>query len=105
MLALVTAPPEYSPRVPPAALRIVGERLPGAPAGGVGGCAIKRDRHGRIQRRSSVRQEFMRRTGHPHGWAGHQIDHIWPLKRGGCDVVTNLQWLPTAAKQRKDRTE
>lgn len=41
------------------------------------------------------------------GWA---IDHIIPLVCGGCDAVSNLQWLPTAIKSAagtdpKDRWE
>lgn len=40
------------------------------------------------------------------GWA---IDHVIPLACGGCDSVSNMQWLPdalkSAAKSGKDRFE
>lgn len=40
------------------------------------------------------------------GWA---IDHVIPLACGGCDAVSNLQWLPNELKSKavigKDRFE
>ena len=30
-----------------------------------------------------------------------QVDHIIPLACGGCDAVSNLQWLPTCLKTTK----
>lgn len=76
----------------------------------------KRDVLGNIIRRSDVRTAFKRvhscpvtglRHGACPGWA---IDHIIPLYCGGCDSVSNLQWLPTAIKSAagtlpKDRWE
>lgn len=46
-------------------------------------------------------------TGRCPGWA---VDHVVPLKCGGCDALTNLQWLPSAIKSAsgaapKDRWE
>lgn len=64
----------------------------------------KRDAKGRILRRADVLVEFRRiyacpasgkHTGPCEGWA---IDHVIPLAVGGCDAVSNLQWLPHALK-------
>jgi hypothetical protein len=102
--ALAPAPSVLSPP-PVAALQIRGERVPGAPENGVGGCQIRRDRRGHIARSGAVLHQFKVRTGYPHGRPGFQIDHVWPLKRGGCDCVDNLQWLSVADKARKDAIE
>lgn len=64
----------------------------------------KRDASGQILRSSTVLRRF--RAAHPcpvtgtaigtcAGWA---IDHVIPLDCGGCDAVSNLQWLPAAIK-------
>ena len=36
---------------------------------------------------------------------GYVIDHVVPLKRGGVDVPSNMQWRTTAAAKAKDRVE
>jgi hypothetical protein len=36
---------------------------------------------------------------------GYVIDHITPLKRGGADSPSNMQWQTTAAAKAKDRAE
>ncbi|HWQ37304.1 MAG TPA: HNH endonuclease signature motif containing protein [Burkholderiales bacterium] len=75
-----------------------------------------RDASGRIKRSSAVLRAF--RDVHPcpatgesrgpcPGWA---IDHVIPLACGGCDAVSNLQWLPDELKSAagvlpKDRWE
>lgn len=71
--------------------------------------------NGDIRRRADVLTAF--RRAHPcpvtgatsgacPGWA---IDHVIPLACGGCDAVSNLQWLPlglkTTAVTGKDRFE
>lgn len=75
-----------------------------------------RDGRGRILRRSDVLDAFQRlypcpatgeRTGACPGWAK---DHVIPLAVGGCDAVSNLQWLPLTikscmGKRCKDRWE
>jgi hypothetical protein len=47
----------------------------------------------------------MKETGHPNGWPGHVVDHIDPLKRGGSDTPSNMQWQTKSEAKAKDRTE
>lgn len=64
----------------------------------------KRDANGVIERRADVRAAFKRlhlcpATGRPTGACpGWQMDHVIPLACGGCDSVSNLQWLPDRLK-------
>lgn len=75
----------------------------------------RRDAKGQIIRRADVLTAFKREhtcpvtgvsTGACPGWA---IDHVIPLACGGCDAVSNLQWLPNGLKSvatiGKDRFE
>lgn len=63
-----------------------------------------RDAAGTIIRSSKVLYAF--RKAHPCPANGSrfgacprwQINHIWPLDKGGCDAVYNLQWLPVEVK-------
>ena len=66
---------------------------------------VPRDEYGRIKRSASAREEFMRMTGYPHGRPGYVIDHIKPLKKGGCDCPSNMQWQTRAAAKAKDKWE
>lgn len=75
-----------------------------------------RNEAGYIVRRSDVTYAFKKlhpcpatqlTTGACYGWA---IDHIIPLACGGCDSVSNMQWLPVELKSAagtlpKDRWE
>jgi hypothetical protein len=36
---------------------------------------------------------------------GYVIDHIVPLKHGGADAPSNMQWQTTAAAKAKDKIE
>lgn len=56
-------------------------------------------------RSSKARREFMKITGYPHGRPGYVIDHIIPIKRGGCDCAANMQWQTVAEGKAKDRKE
>ncbi len=64
-----------------------------------------RNSHGRIHGRAKARQEFMRMTGHSHGWPGHVVDHKVALECGGTDAPSNMQWQTVAAAKAKDRNE
>lgn len=70
---------------------------------------------GKTERNSKVIAAFKRihacpatglHTGTCPDW---QIDHVIPIDAGGCDMVSNLQWLPiwlkTCAGHCKDRWE
>lgn len=77
--------------------------------------APKRDARGEILRRGDVLRAFRKAhpcpvTGRSSGACpGWSIDHVIPLACGGCDAVSNLQWLPNALKSAaltgKDRFE
>lgn len=64
-----------------------------------------RDADGSISRRADVLRAFRDlypcpETGETRGACpGWNIDHVIPLAVGGCDAVSNLQWLPTAIKR------
>jgi len=66
---------------------------------------VKRDANGRIHRSQAARLAFMKQTGYPKGRPGYIIDHILPLKRGGCDCPGNMQWQTIADAKAKDKVE
>jgi hypothetical protein len=72
---------------------------------------VSRDARGRIARDPRARNEFKRThpcpsTGKSSGSCpGYVIDHVEPLKRGGADIPSNMQWQTKGAARLKDRTE
>lgn len=56
-------------------------------------------------RSAAAKDQFMRKSGHAHGWPGHVVDHIVPLACGGADAPSNLQWQTTEEARAKDRVE
>ena len=66
---------------------------------------VQRDSHGRIKRSEEAKREFMRQTGYPHGRPGYVVDHIIPLKRGGADSPSNMQWQTIEEAKAKDKWE
>ena len=66
---------------------------------------------GRIVRSSTARHRFQKShpcpsTGKTTGACpGYVIDHVKPLKRGGSDDPSNMQWQTTAAAKAKDKVE
>ena len=66
---------------------------------------VKRDADGRIARSEAAKHDFMKQSGYPKGRPGYFVDHIVPLKRGGCDCPSNMQWQTVAAAKAKDKWE
>lgn len=72
---------------------------------------VKRDNHGRIERSQHAKDQFKRQrlcpsTGRSKGACpGYVIDHVVPLKRGGADSPSNMQWQTKAAAKQKDKWE
>lgn len=66
---------------------------------------VKRDSHGRIKRSEAAKRDFMKQTGYPKGRPGYVVDHIKPLKKGGCDCPENMQWQSKEAARAKDKWE
>jgi hypothetical protein len=71
----------------------------------------KRDAHGEIIRNANVPRVFQKlhpcpSTGLPTGACpGYAADHSIPLACGGCDAVSNMTWMDTITKKRKDAYE
>jgi len=61
--------------------------------------------HGRIHRSVEAKEQFLRRTGYPHGRKGYVVDHIVPLCAGGADAPSNMQWQTVEEAKVKDRQE
>jgi hypothetical protein len=72
---------------------------------------VKRDAQGKIQRSAKAKDDFKHdhpcpSTGKSSGACpGYVIDHVTPLKRGGADEPSNMQWQSKAAAKAKDKTE
>ena len=70
-----------------------------------------RGANGRIKRSPEARRQFIKlhpcpSTGKTSGACkGYVVDHIVPLKRGGADDPSNMQWQTTAAAKAKDKIE
>jgi hypothetical protein len=72
---------------------------------------VARDKRGRIARSAIARHSFQKShpcpsTGRSSGACpGYVIDHVNPLKRGGADSPSNMQWQTAEAAKQKDKTE
>lgn len=70
-----------------------------------------RDSNGHIKRSPEAKSEF--KPSHPcpstgkssGACPGYVIDHIDPLKRGGADAPSNMQWQTKEQAKEKDKTE
>jgi len=72
---------------------------------------VPRDAHGKIARSPQALQQFKKAnpcpaTGKTYGSCpGYVVDHLVPLKRGGADAPSNMQWQTKAEAKQKDRWE
>ena len=72
---------------------------------------VPRDSRGRIARAGQQKTEFKKKNPCPAtgrssgGCPGYVIDHVVPLKRGGADRPSNMQWQTKADAKAKDRNE
>lgn len=66
---------------------------------------VKRDKEGKIARSEKSKEDFMKKTGYPHGRPGYVVDHIKPLKEGGKDDPSNMQWQTKQDAKAKDKWE
>jgi hypothetical protein len=60
----------------------------------------KRNEAGKIVRSITVRKQFEALYPLPPEYkrSSWQVDHVIPLKNGGCDSIINMQWLPLVLK-------
>ena len=72
---------------------------------------LARDKHNRIARSAKAKADFKKQqpcpaTGRSTGACqGYVIDHVNPLKRGGADSPSNMQWQTKEAAKAKDKIE
>jgi hypothetical protein len=72
---------------------------------------VHRDSHGKIARDPRQTNAFKKQhpcpsTGKSSGSCpGYVIDHVIPLKRGGADSPSNMQWQTEGAAKQKDKWE
>jgi len=72
---------------------------------------VHRDSHGKIARdprqtNALKKQHPCPSTGKSYGSCpGYVIDHVIPLKRGGPDSPSNMQWQTEGAAKEKDKWE
>ena len=72
---------------------------------------VNRNSHGKIVRSSTQTMAFKR--SHPcpftgrssSGCSGYVIDHVVPLKRGGADGPSSMQWQTKRAAKEKNKWE
>ncbi len=78
---------------------------------GTSNYGVQRDSDGKIKRSESAKYNFKKNnpcpsTGSPSGSCpGYVIDHVKPLKRGGSDHPSNMQWQTESAAKAKDKWE
>ena len=73
--------------------------------------SCSRNSTGRISRNPAAKRSFERTNPCPStgrtsgGCPGYLVDHVTPLKRGGADTPSNMQWQTKEAAKEKDRVE
>jgi hypothetical protein len=108
----------YSPRSSPSYHRQVGKATTSHPSFKSGSHhrstyskRTTRGSDGKIKRNKAARDAFMHShpcpsTGKKLGACpGYVVDHVKPLKRGGADTPSNMQWQTKEAAKAKDKWE
>ena len=62
-----------------------------------------RDAAGRIIRSEATKREFMQSSGYPHGRPGYVVTPVTPLKNGGTDTASNMEWQTVSKAKAMDR--
>lgn len=58
-----------------------------------------------VARRVSAKKQFMIESGYPKGRPGYVVTYITPLRCGGADITSNMQWQSVFEAKAKDRAE
>jgi hypothetical protein len=67
---------------------------------------VQRDANGKIARSTAAKDEFKKKNPCPvTPCTGYVIDHIDPLKSGGADAPSNMQWQTSSEAKAKDKVE
>ena len=67
---------------------------------------VQRDANGKIARSTQAKDEFKKKNPCPSKpCTGYVIDHIDPLKSGGADAPSNMQWQTSSDAKAKDKVE
>jgi hypothetical protein len=98
--------------IPLAFLIIAGSTVPAYSLSSSSFCySCTRTKKGRIKRSKTAIRDFKKTnpcpaTGKTSGpCKGYVIDHVKPLKEGGADAPTNMQWQTEADAKAKDAVE
>lgn len=56
-------------------------------------------------RSATVKHQFDKQQGYPHGRKGYIVDHVCALVRGGLDSTVNMQYQTITESRAKDKIE
>jgi hypothetical protein len=59
----------------------------------------------KVERRESVKKQFLKSKGYKRVPAGYEVDHIIPLSKGGRDEPSNMQLIPKNIHKQKTSSE
>ena len=59
----------------------------------------------KLERSSSAKKEFLKNQGYSKTPSGYEVDHVYPLSKGGQDKSSNMQLLPKEIHKQKTASE